>query len=255
MHLVVIYGWQKEDTEVSNLIAATLGILVFEARQRVACGSPVVLGSFSDSQQAKGLADRLAENGVPALVIDSQSLRNGPPPCLARRFMFGAQSLQIEFIDAESIKLDYARVDLLLCATSIVGEMPTETTEIKRKFSLGKTLLAGGVPMTKKVTLKTKSRIVEPDETLWMYAQGQAPVAFNRAMLKYDGLGDAMQMTRTLNFTYLKQELRRLTPQAIYDDRLLEKPRLARLLGPSLCPETDLDLAFEVLSRTHLERG
>jgi hypothetical protein len=59
-----------------------------------------------------------------------------------------------------------------------------------------------------------------------------------------------MQFTRDLNFAQLKKELRRLAPQAVYDDRLLKRAALIRLLGPTLSPETDLDLAFEVLARS-----
>jgi hypothetical protein len=75
-------------------------------------------------------------------------------------------------------------------------------------------------------------------------------VIFNRAAMNYDGLGAAMKLTRALNFSHLTNELRRLAPQACYDDRLLKRAGLVRLLGPALSPETDLDLAFEILARS-----
>jgi hypothetical protein len=48
----------------------------------------------------------------------------------------------------------------------------------------------------------------------------------------------------------LISELRRLSPRASYDDRLLKRVGLARLLGPALDPETNLDLAAEILARS-----
>ncbi len=68
--------------------------------------------------------------------------------------------------------------------------------------------------------------------------------------MNFDGLGSAMQLTRDLNFAYLKRELQRLAPQARYDDRLLKRAAMIRLIGPTLSPEADHDLAFEVLSRS-----
>ena len=65
-----------------------------------------------------------------------------------------------------------------------------------------------------------------------------------------NGLGDAIQLTRDLNFSYLKTELRRLAAKSRYNDRLLKRAGLVRLLGPALNPEADLDLAFEILSRS-----
>jgi hypothetical protein len=68
--------------------------------------------------------------------------------------------------------------------------------------------------------------------------------------MSYDGLGDAMQVSRDLNFGYLKNALRRLAPQATYNDRLLKRAALVKVLGPALSPEADLDLAFEILARS-----
>jgi hypothetical protein len=68
--------------------------------------------------------------------------------------------------------------------------------------------------------------------------------------MTYDGLGAAMKLSRELNFTYLISELRRLSPGAAYDDRLLKRVGQTRLLGPALNPETNLDLAAEILARS-----
>ena len=73
--------------------------------------------------------------------------------------------------------------------------------------------------------------------------------------MNYDGLGEAMQFTRELNFGHLKNELKRLAPGARFDDRLLKRAAMIRLLGPALNPEVDHDLAFEILSRSMRLKG
>lgn len=253
MHLVAIYNWNNQDDEVAGIVAATMGSLIYEARQKVAHGGPVVLASFADSQQADSLKDSLSQNGISALVIDTEAVRSRNQSHDVRRFVLGPQFLQVESFAGKLFEIEYSVIDLLLVATCRSGQMQAVTTETERKLSLGKTLLAGGVPMTKKVKSEKIVNVEERGETLWLYAHEQEPVIFDRAAMNYDGLGEAMQFTRDLNFSHLKNELRRLAPQAEYDDRLIKRAALSRLLGAALNPETDLDLAFEILARSYRE--
>lgn len=254
MHLVVGHGWQQEDAVIANVIADVLGLVVFEARQKISGGGPAVLASFADPQRAGNLAVQLSQQGVPSLVVDTAAVRNGKQPFYVHRFVFGAQALQLESQGGETCDIDYSTIELLLVAICKTGEMQTTGTETTRKFSLGKTLLAGGVPMTKKVKTEKTVLTEARDETLWLYTHNGATFVFDRAAMTYDGFGEAMQFTRDLNFTRLKNELRRLAPQACYDDRLLKRAAMIRLLGPALNPETDHDLAFEILSRSLREK-
>ena len=254
MFIVAVYGWQKEEALVAKTIADMLGTVVFEARQKISGGGPAVLASFADPQQAQALAANLSREGVPALLIDSAVVRSRNLTFYVHRFVPGPQTLLVESPDGTSSVIDYAAIDLLLVATGSSGQTQTTSTVTERKFSLGKTLLSGGIPMTKKVKQEVTVKVEERDETLWLYARGREPVIFGRSAMNYNGLGDAMQFTRDLNFAYLKNELRRRAPQAVYDDRLLKRPALVRLLGPALSPETDLDLAFEILARSLQEK-
>lgn len=250
MYIVAVHDWQKDEAEVAKAIAETLNILVFEARQRIAAGGPVVLACFADSQQAEQVSARLSERGVPALVLDSQEVRSCNRSFAIRHFVLGEQALQVESSEGPLPDLDYAAVDLLLLASCSAGQIKTISSETKRKFSMGRTLLAGGIPMTKKVTREVVQTSDEREQILCLYARGQGVWIFDRAALNYSGLGDALQISRDLNFNYLIKELRRRAPRAGYDDRLLRRGDLVRLLGPLLSPETDLDLAFEILARS-----
>jgi hypothetical protein len=247
MHIVAALSWQKDEAEIAGIIAGILGILVYEARQRIAGGGPAVLACLADPRQATVLAERLSRAGVPTLVIDRDEVRNQRQPFRVCRFKLEARALWIESLDGESCTIAYDSIELLLVATcNVQGQSTATVTE--RKFSLGKTLLAGGVPMSKKVTREVTVSSNERDETLWLYARSRGPVIFDRSALNYEGLGSALQLSRDLNFVYLRKELRRLAPQAGYDERLLNRAGLIRLLGSILSPEADLDLAFEILA-------
>lgn len=250
MHLVVVHNWKKEAAEVAKTIADLMGSLVFEAQQKISSGGPAVLVNFADPTQAEALAAKLCAEDVPAFVVDTEGVRDKNQLLFVRSFVLGEKSLQLELSDGENHEIDYSSIELMLVANNSSGESQTSDTVTKRKFSLGKTLLAGGVPMTKKIKSEESAVAGDRDETLWLYVHGQATLVFNRGELNYIGLGDAIQLTRDLNFSYLKSELRRLAVKNRYDDRLLKRPGLVRLLGPTLNPEADLDLAFEILSRS-----
>lgn len=249
MHIVAVHSWQDDDAAVALIIAETLGILVYEARQKIAGGGPAVVACFADPLQAEALAAKLDCAGVPVLIIDREEVRRRGQPFPVRRFVLQPQALQLESVSGDRCALDYNEIELLLVATS-GGAMQSTATVTERKFSLGKTLLAGGIPMSKKVTHEETIISDVRDETLWLYAQNRVLAIFNRGYLNYDGLGPAMQLSRDLNFAQLKNELRRRAPQAIYDERLLKRASLIRVLGPALSPENDLDLALEIFARS-----
>lgn len=247
MYLVAVHGWQKDDAEVAGIIAGILGLIVFEARLKIAGGGPAVVGSFADPQQAEILVSRLVAAEIPALLIDSVTLRQRIPPFTVRRFVLAASGILLQSLDGEERTIDYGAIEKLIVATGTT-QAKTTAKVTERKFSLGKTLLAGGIPMSKHVTREEIVANEERDEILRLYT-AEAEVIFNRGALNYDGLGAAMQLSRDLNFVHLRKELQRSAPQAIYDERLLKRANLIRLLGPTLSPEADLDLACEILAR------
>lgn len=249
MYLLVLHDWKQDAGAAATIVAEKLAILSFEARQKLAGGSPVVLATFADPVQARKLVDSLSQADIPAFLVDSEEVRHRKP-CYVQRFVLAEKALQLEMRDGELCEVKYSKIDLLLVAICKAGEIQTTGTETSRKFSLGKTLLAGGLPMTKKVKTEKIVTVEDRDESLWLYTHDRNRFIFERSTMAYDGLGKAMQLTRDLNFAYLKSALQRLSPQARYDDRLLKRAALIRLIGPALNPEVDYDLAFEVLSRS-----
>lgn len=250
MHIVAVHNWRKDESEAAKIIAEAMATVVFESRQKISGGGPAVVACYADQSRAASLAALLSQKGVPAMIVDVEAVRNRSPLRSIRRCEFGPQSLLVELMDGAAGEIRYDMIDLMLAAFCNSGSKQVTATETKRKFSLGKTLLAGGVPMTKTVKTEKTVSIEERDEALWLYTQGGALFVLDRAAMSYEGLGDAMQFTRDLNFSYVKSELRRLAPKARYNDRLLKRAALIRLLGPALDPETSYDLAFEILARS-----
>lgn len=253
MHVVVIHRWQEETAELVQALAVALGITAYEMRQRMIGGGPAVVAGFADPQQARTLSAKLNQSGIATLIIDADAVRSKAGRFVVRRFELKEWLLRIEAGDGQCAEIAYGDIDLLLPGTRILGQSETITVT-ERKFSLGRTILSGGIPLTKKVERQEEVNKEERENILYLYAGERPPVVLSQSGMVYDGLGAAMKLSRELNFAYLASELRRLCPAAGYDDRLLKRLGQVRLLGPAQNPETNLDLAFEILARS-LRRG
>jgi hypothetical protein len=247
MHVVVITRWKEETTELVQALASALGITAFEARPRMIGTGPAVVASFADSEKAMELAKILNQSGFATLIIDAMAVSSRAGRFNVRRFQFNKCSLRIQDIGGQQEEIPYEEIDLLLPGISIVG-----TSEIKkvteRKFSIGKTLLSGGIPMTSTVEHQEEVTNEARGKVLYLYAGKRSPFVFSQNGMTYDGFGSAMKLSRELNFAYLISELCRFCPGAKYDDRLLNRVGQVRLLGPTLTPETNLDLAADILA-------
>lgn len=247
MHVVVIHGWQEATAELVQGLATAVGITPYEMRQRMIADGPAVVACFADPQQARALAMKLNQWGVATLVVDSDGVRGTAGRFVVRRFELKERSMRLEESDGRSAEIPYGDINLLLPGTRILGQSETITVT-ERKFSLGKTILSGGIPMTKKVERQEEVSREERENIFYLYAADRPPMLFNQSGVSYDGFGAAMKLSRELNFAFLKSELCRLCPSARLDDRLQNRLGQVRLLGPGLNPERNLDLAFHILA-------
>jgi hypothetical protein len=245
MFVVAIYGWREETPEMVQALAGALGIIVFEARQRLIGGGPSVVASFADQQQARVVAEKVGSVGIKALIVDTTALRLRS---IVRRFQFEDRVLKIEAHNGQQETLPYAQMGLVLTGTSVVGSSGTKTI-VEKKFSMGKTLLAGGIPMTKKVEHQEEVFSEESEQILYLYAHDRPTAVFSLNGMNYDGFGAEMKLSRKLNFSHLISQLRLHAPGAAFDDRLLNRSSQVRLLGSAQGREASLDLAAEILAR------
>jgi len=248
MQVVAIDNWQEESPELVQGLAEVLGISVYEARQRMIGNGPAVVASPAEPKRALALAEELRRLGFATVIVDGGALgEDGRVE--VRRFRFRDLSLLIESREGRLAEIPYTEIAILLAVGSVVESSETKTFT-ERKLSIGKTLATGGVPMFSKKEHQEKHTVEERGKLLYLHANGRPVLVFSQSGLVYDGLGDAMQLSRELNFALLQSELRRCCPNAVFDDRLLNRLAQVRLLGPTLNPEDNLDLAVKILARS-----
>lgn len=248
MFVVAIYGWRDETAEMVQALAGALGITAFEARQRLVGGGPSVVASFADQQQASELAEKVNRSGIKTLLVDAAPVRLRDCFFIVRRFEFAERGLKIETGIGQQETLPYPEIELFITGTSVIGYSETKTV-VEKKFSLGKTLLSGGIPMTKKVERQEEISSEESEQLLYLYSHNRPAAIFSLNSLNYDGFGAEMQLSRNLNFAHLISQLRRHAPGALFDERLLSRTSQTRLLGSVQGRAASLDLGAEILAR------
>jgi len=103
--------------------------------------------------------------------------------------------------------------------------------------------------MTKSKSHEVISEAKDRERFLYIYAPDRQAVVFREYALQYDSLGRALQLSLAANFNHVVAELKRLSPDAMFDDRLLNRANQAQMLGPLFKPEEHLDIATSLLAK------
>ena len=248
MYVVIIHHWQEASAEQTQALTAVLRVAAFDARQRLFGRGPAVVATFAELDPAQALLMKLQQAGSRGFVVDASATRARNCFYMVHSFKLGDAMLHVKEAGGRSCRITYSEVNLLLPATLITGHAETQTVT-ERKFSMGKTLMAGGLPMARKVERQEVLSSEERERVLYLYAANRPWFLFPQGGMVYDSLGAKMNPSREMNFNDLVAELRLRCPAAVYDDRLLNRAGQTRLLGPLLTPEANLDLAVEILAR------
>lgn len=250
MQVTAIFQLKDDKEKMVGRLAAAMGVTQYEAlsRLRVPGNGPVIVNVSAELEPAVTLAKRLEAEGFHALVLTAAEIQAEKGRLIVKRFELGEWELRIETTRKEQLTIAYSAVKVLLCGTALSHNIAVETLK-ESKFSLSRAVLSGGLVMKK--TTKTTREIVteERERFLNLYSSGNSAVAFCENYLAYDSLGSALKPSRNANFGYLIMELRRLCPEASYDDRLLNKASQSALLGARLDPERHLDVATALLAK------
>lgn len=250
MHIVAVYRLNGTAEQLARELAVALGTTPYEARSRVIVpgGGPAVVANFATAASAKDCADRLKTAGFVTLITQPEQLETDQNRQLVRQLQFASDHLQIVTHDGR-LSLPYSEVKLLLRGAGIINRVEIET-KTEKKFALGRAVASSGLLMRK--TVKTVSETINQERQPFchIYAPGQQPLVLRQAELDYTTLGANRQLSRDANFNWICAELRRCCPDAAWDDRLQTRPGIVQLLGPTLSPECNLDLAITLIAKS-----
>ncbi len=246
MHAVVIDRVQGDVAALAKAAADVLGVTAYDVRasMQVPGGGPSVLTVLGDPARAEATREGLERAGFDARVVAVQS---DTARVDVRTFEFGAQALTVHTRAGAQLDLPYADIRLLVRATAVTTETKTKTVR-ERKFAPMRTVLSGGLVNTKVQTTKKTTRSTDSTELLYAFGNTDTPIRMAEDALLFQGLGPALQPSRTANFARLVQELRLRCPSAAFDERLRRRNVCSQILGRTLSPDDFMDLAVMLVA-------
>jgi len=250
MYFLAIYNLPEDRAALAPALASALGITSYEAsvRLRVPGSGPLVIATFGERPAADEASRKLEASGLSTVMISDEENTSAQKEFPVRSFRFNGHTLHAESRQREALAVDYQKIFLIIRGTGIKQETSTETTT-EQKFDIGKAILTGGLIMSKTVKTTEQKITEEREGFLFVYAEGSLPLVFREGLLDYSSLGPVLQPSRIANFTTLLAEIRRRSPQARFDDRLITKAGQVQLLGPLLDAHKYIGVAIELLMR------
>lgn len=246
MYLVAVHHVIGESAERASSLAQTVGMTVYEARQRL-INTPAVVSLAPTDEDARDLAARLEGAGFRVLVLDPSNSPFVHMQTLVRSFQFTEASLVTRPREGQATELPFEKIRLILRGTASHSDMSEKTVKGK-KFSVGLAVATGGLVMRKKVETKVQTREDTLSPFVHVYATKGRPLLFSASLLDFTGLGESLKPSRMLNMQVLLQKLRHVAPDATFDERLTRRTSQAQMLGPGLDPDVDLPLASALLA-------
>lgn len=251
VYIVAIDNLGEDRESLARALSGALGTTVYDAlvRVQVPGEGPLIVAAYGEKNIARERAEKLGAAGFRTLVLGQDEVETDEMRTIVRKFLFGDSELEIQARTEETVRIEYALIDIIIRGTRIAQNTETETVK-GREFDAGRAILSGGLILTKSVKITQQSTTEMREGFIHLYSGNQRPLVFLESSLFYDSLGPALQPTRAANFAYVLAELRRRCPGAVYDDRLVSKAGQSRLLGPMFDPERHLDIAVSLLSRS-----
>ncbi|MBA4374252.1 MAG: hypothetical protein C0402_15485 [Thermodesulfovibrio sp.] len=250
MHIVAIHSLSEDKESLAKALATVLGATIYEAlaRLRIPGRGPVTVAVFAEKERASGLLEKLETAGFRATMLTADEIDIEARASIVRRFSLCGSDLGITTDKADSLSVPFHEITCILRGTAIVHDVATETVK-NRSISPGRAVLSGGMMFTKTTKDVREVMTEERQGFVTLSARDGSPLVFRENTLVYDSLGPALRPSRALNFTYLISELRRRCPDALYDERLLNRANQVALLGPTLNPEAHLSVATVLLRK------
>ncbi len=224
MHVVAIAELATPIEAEAAALAADLGTTAYEERLKLAAGLPAIVLTSADPAPARELLAKLRARRHGAVSCDAAEVVPSSAMVPLRRFTFEPDALVAT--DVPGARLPYDDI-LGIFRASHQTRTETRTEGKSKQFSAGRALLTGGLVLTKNVSREEKNITQEREQLCYLFrVGGDTPWLLRERGTHYAGLGSAVGPSSAQNFVATLARLRKLSPGAVYDERLMN-PRNA----------------------------
>jgi len=223
MFVIAVTRWAIPVEEELPELAQLLGGNAYDLRLRLMGPLPVIVQRVEDEPAARALLASLRKRGHGAVACDLDKVMPADKMLSPREFSIDAEALEVPGV--QDGRVPYDSILAMLPAIRLTSDSSTSTVT-KRKLSLGRALMTGGLKPTRKKSKISHTQTDEREQVLYLYRKARArPLLLCELRLRYANLEEFMCASTAENFTALVTLLRKRAPGAIFDDRLAAQLR------------------------------
>jgi hypothetical protein len=223
-HEIVHVAVAPPDALGADLIKRTaflIGKEIADTRLLLAGEIPRIVATCLNADTAGSIAQSLRDAGLVAFICRDSDLRNRPPGFSAHTLRSGER--EVIFGDRRGGETGVETGDAFLIISGRI-QSPTQekSSTTKIKLNVPATVLAGGIPILRRVTEKTTGETF-PSESFVKIYDGKSldpRVALFQNHVDYSLLGSELTPSALRNFKIVVTKLRAWFPPAIFDERL-----------------------------------
>ena len=146
MYIVAIDNLGEDREGIARALSEALETTFYDAlvRVRVPGKGPLIVAAYKEKNTALERAEKLGVAGFRTLVLGHDEVETDEMRIIIRKFFFGDSELEVEARTGNTVRIEYALIDMIIRGTRIVQNTETETVK-DRKFDVGRTILSGGL--------------------------------------------------------------------------------------------------------------
>lgn len=229
MDIVAIVSLGRNAEEEAPLLAADLGLTVYEVGVMLRGAKPVIILRSEDRDRAMDVLGRVRARGHDAVALDLAQITWSEDMFRPKAFRFEGEKLVGQSQGREQ-RLPLADVFALVRATHTIERSEVVKTTVTTP-SLGRAAMTGGIKVTKTTSRETTRTENVREPVVYVFRGSDAPWLLASQELRYDGLGREMTVSKTANFEVLLRLLRERLPAVPLDTRLLYVRPAARVMN------------------------
>jgi hypothetical protein len=236
--------------------AEVIGKDAYQTRLLLIGSIPRIVARCHGMQTAESMAQGLRALKLVAFVSKEDELRKPHQGLKAETLKFGEGEVVFHQADGREIMLRTGNVFLMIkgmrpyvpAGEAIVQEPKGKT---KRKLNVAATIATGGIPIFKKTKMKSKAADPQAEWFVRLYGHSSPEPGAEvlQHSLNYAFLEAEMATSSLTNFMSVVNRLKKVFPQAIFDERLV------RSFGvdiPATTDEEDIEINCRLIYLHHL---
>ena len=208
--VVAVCRWARSPAEVAQSLASHFGMTAYDLSMQLSGPLPLIVGQDMDAEEAGGLVEILMEQGHRVITLDMGLVPEPEALITVRDFRLREQGLLV--LDERKVKQEMAWSEIQALIRAVHKADPKAEEESSLRVPIGNRSTGGKIAGAGQPAREQVLYLVPKD--------ARRTLLFRENRVRYQGLGSRMAQTKQQNFSTLVDILRKLAPEAFFDERL-----------------------------------